>query len=85
MKPKPFWVLKNFTVPTGIVVPFTLNAGALIAQAATSAFWGVTWSAAQDREASEQGEAENQVAAGDINGFRLKVNAGPGRTDALKP
>jgi hypothetical protein len=63
--------LKNFTVPTGIVVPFTLNAGALIAQAATSAFWGFTWSAAQDREASEQGEAENQVAAGDINGFRL--------------
>jgi len=62
-----------------------LNAGALIAQAATSAFWGVTWSAAQDREASEQGEAENQVAAGDINGFRRNVNAGPGRTDALKP
>jgi hypothetical protein len=24
MKPKPFWVLKNFTVPTGIIVPFTL-------------------------------------------------------------
>jgi hypothetical protein len=25
IKPKPFWVLKNFTVPTAISVPFTLS------------------------------------------------------------
>src|SRR5665213_578798 len=73
MKPKPFWVLKNFTVPTGIVVPFTL----LVERPSRSAlgrqhseFLGDHLSRSPNTAACQQDEAENHVAGGGIDGFR---------------
>jgi hypothetical protein len=67
MKPKPFWVLKNFTVPTGIksfLSRLLLNAHAFIARAATSQFLGVHLRRSPKTGAWQQVEAENQVAGG---------------------
>src|ERR1700687_4514749 len=77
IKPKPFWVLKNFTVPVAIVVPFTLHVERPRAHRVGGncpKFWEFTWKRSPKPGACQQGEAENQVAGGDINGFRGLVN-----------
>jgi hypothetical protein len=74
MKPKPFWVLKNFTVPTGIIVPFAIeHPHAHRAGGNYRVFPGSL--VAHPKAGSERARrAENQVAGGDINGIRRKVN-----------
>jgi hypothetical protein len=76
MKPKPFWVLKNFTVPTGIIVPFTLPVERRHAHHAGGNYqsFGVHLERSPKPGACQQDEAENQVAGGHINAFRGQVN-----------
>src|ERR1700693_2952894 len=76
MKPKPFWVLKNFTVPTGIRVPFTLLVGRPRAHrvGGNTPSFGSSLEAQPKLAACQQDEAENQVAGGGIDGIRCKVN-----------
>src|SRR6185312_6151627 len=76
-KPKPFWVLKNFTVPTGIksfLSRFLLNAHASSRWRSQAKFLGVHLRRSPKPGAWQQVEAENQVAGGHIDGFRCNVN-----------
>jgi hypothetical protein len=69
--------LKNFTVPTGIksfLSRFLLNAPALIELAVTSQVFGSSLERSPKPGAWQQVEAENQVAGGDLDGFRRNVN-----------
>src|SRR6202166_5298922 len=76
IKPKPFWVLKNFTVPTGIIGPFTLPVERPRAHRVGGNYpsFGSSLGAQPKPGACQQDEAENQVAGGGIDGFRCKVN-----------
>jgi hypothetical protein len=79
MKPKPFWVLKNFTVPTGIRYPFTRfveRPGAHRRDGNNPSF-GSSLEARTQTRAWQQDEAENQIAGGQIDRFRRKVNGVP--------
>jgi hypothetical protein len=75
MKPKPFWVLKNFTVPTGITVPFTLLVERpLMCADGNFASFGSSLEQQPKAGSVSARSAENQVAGGDLNGFRRNVN-----------
>jgi hypothetical protein len=68
--------LKNFTVPTGISVPFTLLVERRHAHrdGGNTPSFGSSLEAQPKTAACQQDEAENQVAGGGIDGFRRKVN-----------
>src|SRR3954451_9896350 len=80
MKPKPFWVLKNFTVPTGILVSFHAfveRPGAHRREGNNPSFGSSLEARTQKQGAWQHDEAENKIAGGEIDRFRHKVNGVP--------
>jgi hypothetical protein len=71
--------LKNFTVPTGIIVPFKLHVERPRAHrvGGNTARFGGSLERGPKPAAFQQDEAENQVAGGHIDGNSRKVNARP--------